>query len=238
MLRKINSLYRFKIYANDGRSGHIVEFLCNDEEWQIHHLVVNIGTWLFPQNVMVALEDITCIEWENREGFLRLSKVQLEQCPAIEAHRPATRRPQLPNYLRGYWSEAPLVVFEWMLPRTPDQATEKQCRSEDEQPECYMVSTKDILRYKFQTRDGIVGFIKNLIVDDSNWQIKYMVAETKSWWSKKYTLFLPQWIRKSNWTSRNIKVDVNYQTLLHIAKNSLTQLLTTKIENKAVSCGV
>ena len=81
--------------------------------------------------------------------------------------------------------------------------------------------------YHIQATDGEVGQVRDMLVDDANWSIRYLVVSTNSWWLGHDVLLAPAWIQHVDWVERCITVKVSRdalkQALWYYAEMPLTR---------------
>ena len=56
--------------------------------------------------------------------------------------------------------------------------------------------------------DGDIGHVENLLADDSNWEIRYLVVATWNWWPGKVGQLAPYAVKDIEWFDRHINVNV------------------------------
>jgi len=69
-------------------------------------------------------------------------------------------------------------------------------------------SLNELVNYRLIAADGDVGKIRDLYFDDAAWVIRYLVADTGSWLSEREVLLSPESIRESDWTGRQLHVNL------------------------------
>jgi len=80
-LRSVKEVLGYRIRATDGDIGHVVDFIIDDDKWNIGFLVVDAGTWLSGRKVLIALQWIAGISWGERNVRIELSKDEIRQSP-------------------------------------------------------------------------------------------------------------------------------------------------------------
>jgi hypothetical protein len=85
-LRSSQAVNGYHVRATDGVSGHVCDFLMDDQSWAIPHLVVKIGHRLSGPEVELPTAKVIRISYEESTVFLNLTMAALAQCPA---HHPA-----------------------------------------------------------------------------------------------------------------------------------------------------
>ena len=56
--------------------------------------------------------------------------------------------------------------------------------------------------------DGEIGHVEDFLFDDKSWEIRYAIVDTKNWWPAKKVLLRPQWIKKMDWSEREIHTNM------------------------------
>jgi sporulation protein YlmC with PRC-barrel domain len=56
-----------------------------------------------------------------------------------------------------------------------------------------------VMGYAMQAEDGEIGHVKDVLVDDKAWAIRYLVVDTKTWWGGKNVLVSPEWLTRVTW---------------------------------------
>jgi len=73
-LRSVQEILGYRIAAEDGLIGHVVDFLVNDEIWGLISLVVRTRSWLPGRKVLLPLLWITGIDWTDRTVGVDLTR--------------------------------------------------------------------------------------------------------------------------------------------------------------------
>jgi sporulation protein YlmC with PRC-barrel domain len=67
---------------------------------------------------------------------------------------------------------------------------------------------KDLKGYRLRTADGPIGEVEDVLLDDVSWDVRYLVVNTGNWLPGPGVLISPVSVADSDWTSREIKVDL------------------------------
>jgi len=65
-LRSIGEVTGYAVHAIDGEVGHVEDFLIEDDDWSIHYLVVETGTWWHGNKLLVSPLAVQSIQWLDR----------------------------------------------------------------------------------------------------------------------------------------------------------------------------
>lgn len=56
-----------------------------------------------------------------------------------------------------------------------------------------------VMGYAIRAEDGEIGHVKDVLVDDKAWAIRYLVVDTEQWWGGKRVLVSPGWLTRVAW---------------------------------------
>jgi sporulation protein YlmC with PRC-barrel domain len=91
--------------------------------------------------------------------------------------------------------------------RSSDSTTLRVALSKTQVKVSSMVNTGDahlqtataVMGYAMQAEDGEIGRVKDVLVDDKAWAIRYLVVDTEKWWGGKTVLVSPEWLARVTW---------------------------------------
>jgi hypothetical protein len=209
MLRSVKSLRGYQILAQDGEIGKIHELLFDDQVWVIRYFVVDTGNWLPGRKVILPPHAFGQPDWVEGQIPVNLTRKQVEEAPPIDADEPVSRQHE--TALHQY--------FEWRPYWLGGAALESTVKEEKEQPgrdpeagvetgDPTLRSTREVIGYHIEATDGPIGHVDDFIVDDVDWQLRYMVVDTKNWLPGRKVLVALSWIDIINWAQRLVNVDL------------------------------
>jgi len=73
-LRSAREVVGYSLQALDRPNGYVADFLVDERTWRISHLVVQTGIWLFGHRVLVPVESVREISWEQETVSVSLSR--------------------------------------------------------------------------------------------------------------------------------------------------------------------
>lgn len=85
-LRSANEVMSYYIHASDGEIGHVEDVLVEDDDWSIHHLIVDTKNWWPGKKVLISPMSVRKIDWTGRQVSLGAD------CQKVKAARHTTRR--------------------------------------------------------------------------------------------------------------------------------------------------
>lgn len=83
-LRSTDNVTGYKIHATDGEIGKVVDYIIDDNNWQIKHLVVETGSWLDSRKVMLSVAYIEEVNWDNSLVVVTISTEEVNNSPEFD----------------------------------------------------------------------------------------------------------------------------------------------------------
>ncbi len=205
MLRSIKGLIHYKIEAIDAHIGHAVDFLFDDNSWVMRYLVDDTGHFFPGRKILISPTSIGRMDYETKIAHVNLDKQQVECSPAAESHKPVSLQKQNEIAQHFQW---PLAA-EWALaggsPYHPTKAEkakswEKVAQKVNEEKDPHLRSVKEVLGYAIEALDGRAGRLEDLIIDDENWNIQYLIINIGSVeHHKQLVMISPDWVDGIDW---------------------------------------
>jgi uncharacterized protein YrrD len=222
MIRSVKDLRKYDIAAKDGSLGDVHDVFFDDRSWKVRYLVVDTGNWLPGRRVLVSPEAAAGIDSTERKVALNLTKDEIESSPGIEADAPVSRQNEiaLANHFRWprYWEEYPAGVGVMpMIPHMQHQPASGTAPPPDDdtipQGDPNLRSAAEVSGYHVAARDGEIGHIDDFLIDDSDWTLRFLVADTRNWLLGRKVLVAPAWTRGISWSDKKLLVDADRETV-------------------------
>lgn len=205
------SMIGYGIQAADGDLGKVDDFYIDDSTWAIRYMVAETGNWLLERKVLVSLFALGKPDWKFQMFSVNLTKDQVRHSPDIDTDRPVFRQHEVklheyyqwPRYWEGGFG-GPVGITPYPLFEAPLlQETSISERLDDP----HLRSIRKIVNCHIHAIDGEIGHIEDFIVVDENWEIHYLVVNTRKWLSGKIVLIPPKWITSINWADASVHSD-------------------------------
>ncbi len=210
MLRRVKTLYGFRIHATDGEIGKVDDFFFDAREWTIRYIVVNTGNWLQARDVLLSIQSVERVDWDRKEFNTSLTRDMIRNSPDIDAHMPLHRQQEIE--LTRYYGWVPYWFtggFYNQMPPPPPPPEEEIAK--EPKGESHLRSARHVEGYHIQALNGEVGHAEDFIVDDENWVIRYLDADTRNWLPGKHVLIPPAWAEHVSWTEERIYVKLSME---------------------------
>ncbi|WP_454061518.1 PRC-barrel domain-containing protein [Candidatus Nitrospira salsa] len=207
MLRRLQSLLSYTLRATDGSLGGVKDLYFDDSKWVIRYLVAETESWLPGRLALIATEALGQPDDEEKEFLVNLTVEKIRKSPTLETDKPVSRQKEeaLRAYFQwpAYWDLAGAAVARKLKPVMPEMADALES-AEDGDP--HLQSVNEVLGYGIQATDGELGHVKDFVIDDEHWNVRYMVVDTRKWLPGKTVLVDPHWIGDISWSNQTASV--------------------------------
>ncbi len=222
MLRNSQELNSYAIGATDGEVGKVVDIFFDDQSWVVRYLVVDTGSWLSSRKVLISPYAVQRADWDDKLLPVSLSKEQVKNSPDIDTDMPVSRQHEMAyaDYYRypyywgvdGYWGDGLYYPMEPTRSEAAEaHALSERARQMDGDP--HLRSCKSVVGHHIHARDGDIGHVQSMLVDEATWAIRYLVIDTSNWWMGHKVLIPPEWITKVNWPDSSVTVNLTRETV-------------------------
>ena len=222
MLRSVKDLENYTLFATDGEIGTVVNFLLDDERWTIRYLVAETNGSAGARDVLITPISFRAADWATRCFRLGLSREKVRNSPGIDTNQPVSRQHEM-DYFRYYgypcywggtslWglgtSPAVLAAGRWEEV-TPAPVAGGGKRNDDR----HLCSVSEVRGCHVEGLDDAIGHVDDFIVDDTTWEIRYLVVETGNWRHGRKVLVEPRRTIRASWAERRIFFDLSCQAI-------------------------
>ena len=229
MLFAVSGLIGCPVKASDGPIGVAKDFLFDDQSWKVRWMTVDTHHWLPGRHALIHPSAIAPVELPPKPALpmmsfgetltvsVGLTKQQIEASPELREDEPVTRDLQARLHdhygLDPYWADTyfgpdaidPLskpIVAETATPQTPDMESDPG----DGDP--HLRSVAEVVGYQVHATDGDLGPVENILADDVNWDIRYLVVGTRHWLPGKLVQLAPYAVTDIDRRGRRVSVNV------------------------------
>ena len=218
MLRSVRTLEHYAVFATDGEVGKVVNFLFDDQRWSLRYLVVDTGGFLNRHEVLISPISFSEVEWPTQKFHLTLTKDKVRNSPSVDTQKPVSRQHEeaFNHYYAypNYW----MYPDVWSAGAAPSLAASEawsEPTSSNSSPpgDIHLRSAKEVRGYNVQATDDSIGHIDDFIVEDDDWEIRYLVIDTSNWWFGTKVLVAPQWAKEISWEERNVYIGMSRQAI-------------------------
>lgn len=88
-LRSTRDMDGYHIQTGDGAIGRVADFMIDDGNWSIRHLVVATGRWFSGKEIVISPAQIARISYEQSAVFVNLTRETIREAPEHHAPPPS-----------------------------------------------------------------------------------------------------------------------------------------------------
>jgi|AntRauTorcE11898_2_1112593.scaffolds.fasta_scaffold02548_4 sporulation protein YlmC with PRC-barrel domain len=223
MLLNLSSIRGHDIAASDDTIGSVSDVLFDDTSWMIRWLVVDAGNWLSGRRVLLPPAALGHPDPDGKTFPVRLTKAEIEASPELDTHRPVSRQFEISTYdyynWSPYWGSGFYLGGYGMTggglsmtgdPEAPSRADEI-ARHQQDLDEPHLRSAEEVTGYHIHATDGDIGHLSDLVLEDTDWSIHYLIVDTSNWWMGQKVLISPRSAQDIRWAEQLVYLDVDRQ---------------------------
>jgi uncharacterized protein YrrD len=244
MKHSVKSLIGFTMGATDGDIGKVKEFYFDDESWVVRYLIVDTGNWLSGRVVFISTQAVVNADWENKVFSVNLTKEQIKNSPDINTELPVSRQeeiklkkyhPWVQYWGGGYYRGGSGVLAVGRGPLAMGLPATNFTQEETEQEknaDKHLRSTKTVTGYSINATDGEIGDVEDFILDETKWEIDFLLVDTGKWLPGKKVLISPKLINEIDWKNSTVTVETSVGFIKSSPEYDPAQLINVVDHNR------
>jgi uncharacterized protein YrrD len=222
----VKNLQGDRLIARDGPIGSVHDVYFDDERWGVRYLVVDTGEWLPGRHVLISPASLEAGGVTDQAVRANLTRAQIESAPDADSDRPVSRHYEMahaahfgyPYYWSGpmLWGAAgvPLVGTPPHPAMSARQAdAERAAQAEVRKGDCHLRSGAEVIGYDLEARDGTLGQVADLVVDQRSWAIRDVIVDTRKWWPGGEVRIAPREVERIDWHEGKLHVRLSRDEL-------------------------
>ena len=219
MKRSLKNIERYRISGSDGTEGTVNDFLFDEEKWIIRYIEAGFKEIERPR-ILIPISTIKDIDWQQEMIKLNTNEGKIESSPDFDSHAPVSREYEkelIRHYDNDpYWQYNHLLPMDahYYFPPRPIRVPDKDFHEED--LDTNLRSFKEVSGYRINGTDSKIGQVEDIIVDDGDWQIIYLIVDTSVWlpWSKKVVLSI-DYLKSISFMKSEVNIELNADQIKH-----------------------
>lgn len=215
MLIRAKELKTFTIDATDGEIGQVLDFYFDEDRWTVRYIVVDSGAWFSASTLLVSPAAIFSIDSPGRYINTSLSRLEVKNSPTFDRRLPLLRHSEIAYHdyfhYAYYWAGPNL----WGSAANPSEIRNVAAAQggitasfAHATEHTHVHSAESVNGFQIAAVDSDVGYIKDFLLDDETWAIRYLIIDTGNWWPGKQIMLAPQWATEVRWAERRVYVDL------------------------------
>jgi hypothetical protein len=114
-------------------------------------------------------------------------------------------------------------------PKDDDLAQEIEVTEPETDPN--LRSVNEVIGYAIQARDDETGQLEDIIIDDGDWSIDYLIVDTRNWLPGKQVLLSPHWVERIDWTTAKLFFDLDQETIKNCPQYDPAESVNKRLES-------
>lgn len=216
MFRSVKELLGYELMATDGQIGNVHDTLFSDEDWTIRYLVADTGPWIFGRKALISPEAFLQPVWASQTFPVNLTREQVKSSPDVDLAKPVSR--QYEEELRAYYK---WPVYWGVTPPmhggptyVPPDLFKRRERPDDPSFDKHLRSLNELLDYQVHAMDGRAGKVADFILEDEDWQLRYLVLDTsEETGAEKKVLIALEWISSIEVEGKDIFIGLTQEAI-------------------------
>jgi hypothetical protein len=222
MLRPAKLLKGYAIGASDGPIGSIDDVLIDDQTWLVRWLVVDTGHILPGHKVLLPPSILGHIDHPGHQISVRLTRQEVKDSPGVETDAAVSRRMEADTYSYYGWSPYWNTGFYFGgfgyagdlgdlsgRPTALGAAALDHEHHQVDDGDRRLRSVNEIDGYDISATDGKIGHVVDLLIEDGDWGVRYLIVDTQNWWPGRKVLISPRSVASIDWMLRAVSLDVD-----------------------------
>jgi uncharacterized protein YrrD len=232
MLISVKSMEGYTIRARDGEIGKVEALYFEDRLWVVRYLVVNVGSWLNRQQVLIVPAAIQGIDTSEQALETDLTREQVKNSPDVDSHPSLAREKELALHRyyqwQPYWAQGPVGMADAGMfpvhpvgriptspgapagggfPRQPSEevdAIQRAIQEEENEGRVSLRSTAEIFGYTAEAEDEDAGQVHDLLIESEDWHVYYLVVDTGNWLAGRKVMIEPGKVKSIRWSDTTV----------------------------------
>lgn len=218
MKHSLKNLKGYSVETADGMKGKIKDFLFDEDTWAVRYIDADFGNLFKDKRIILPVDVIIETSWKHHRFTLNISKEKIEKSPSPQDKPTVSREyeKQLVKYygFPFYWSTGGIVPAPpgSYYPVRPLNVPQNKISEKDLNTK--LRSFREVEGYQIRAIDDTLGHVEDIMIDDTDWQLVYLIIDTSNWlpWSKKVMLAI-NWLEEISYVKGEVKINLNTDTI-------------------------
>ncbi|MFG6116356.1 PRC-barrel domain-containing protein [Halobacillus sp. MO56] len=249
MLYLASTLETYNIQAVDGELGKLKDLYFDDNKWAIRYLVADTRKWLPGKKVVVSPSGMETVKTEEKVIHVKNKKEDIRDNATLEEKQEFSydKEVELSDTFgwKQYWSGeflwggylTPLDPMEEPVRTAEPARTEKPPINDNVHGSNHKLRSIENIKGEFQHAvvhgdNGKIGYIKDILIDDETWRIRYFIVDTSEWSTNESVLISPDWLQSVDWVDNDFYIDLKLETIEDGPNYKKEQQVTEELEEE------
>lgn len=201
MIRSYSKMQGTQMWALDGEIGILKDMFFDDRNWKIQYFIVELGSWLSGMDVLIPPALVSPFDGTSLKVQLTKRELQASSCEGSAISVSLQQRYHERNLYNMvgttgcFMGSGPIVV-------SPIQDNVKNAIWDDP----HLWSCKNVSKYEIIALDGDAGSNHDMLIDDSRWLIRFIVASIDRNGQSQKKFYNPQIVEDIEWALEIVNI--------------------------------
>lgn len=226
MLRVTSVRKGTTVEAADGSLGSVADVLFDDRSWKIRWLLLDTGAWLPSRKILIHPCALCSLDEADEFLACDLSRAQVRASPSLTTDEPVSAGMEHQICEHYGWSPmwrasmfgGPAIAMPPCPPlhlgsigrdKSSVMAAETAVRDIGRLGDPHLRSAMAVKDHGILASDGAIGRVEDFLLDDADWEMRYLVVDTMNWWPGQHILVSPFAVREIHPARREVQLDVD-----------------------------
>ncbi len=219
MLHSIKALYGKRLAATDDKVGYVEDCYFDETNWVARYIVADTDWRSYPRRLLLSPHALGPVADRGKALPVNLTREQIEKGPTLDWLGLVTRDFELKYYSYYgwpvYWAGGSLWGPTDVPPQKVAQPGEPACAASSgkfnsgpkfEPPRTLLRSARAIFGFHVFSNGQRDGRLSDLLFDEKNWHVAYLVLDTGRWLAHKEVLISTRKIESIDWNQFRVNV--------------------------------
>ena len=222
MLWTSSTVKGYAVSGIDGHLGTVADLLFDDTNWKMRWLVVSTGHWLPDQEVLLPVAALGYPDPARQQFAVTLTMQQIRDCPHVDGDLPVSQQAGVCSPLDQKVAR-PRTNFAILSASKPNDP--------------HLRSMEAVVGHRVHAIDGLVGHVDDFLIDEVDWTVRFIKVDTRNWGPTRRLLLPPALVRKIDWPSRAVHLDVVRQQIENRSPNDAVARADAENAALLLACG-
>jgi hypothetical protein len=216
MLRRVRQLERYRVLTRDGKRRRCRDFLFDDLDWTVRHVVTDRRGWGKDRERAVPVHVLGKPRGDLARLPINLTEHEIEECPPPDRNdarlQARTAEAELHSRLQRSGGDGrPLRRLQ--MGRIGLGAHPAETKSAHPDQAGQLRSLRALAGYRIQATDGHVGRTHDFVIDELSWQVRFLVVKMGVWPLARQVLVATEWILAINDGEARVHLDLRKEAM-------------------------
>lgn len=190
----------YKVKAADGHLGTVCDFYFDESSWKVGFVAINAEKWL-ERDLLISPHDMLLPDITSKTFPVKITRQQISSRITMPLQSTINQTVDVHlNDTLTYAQERSAIVMPIPAKENPQKSLTLSGHT--------LRRTQVVAGYVIRSLDTVLGKIFDYILEDTTWQIRYVVIRIEKSISKKHLLMDSRHLNKTGWSNGTVELNL------------------------------